>query len=344
MTTLEALAWQSVPEQVERLADQAAEGYGRVKVALGDHPFGAWLDAESGRVVVESGGAQTILKAAGVECTVRTEPFGPDEAWVPVKSAEFKFPFQISNLSPSKLNAPFGGATPMAATLTGGLLGAGLGYAGGAIAENMLPAESVRRGKLRRVTAMLGGMAGAGPGMWLASESVRNRDPGTSAVGSLVRPNNLFGHPERDPIDTQGFPAIKDAGAALREVIPDEFIADDMLKFAFGEGGGLFLPSIQVDAFNRLVLSDPYASPQLQAGAVGIVSSADSARGGFGLISPFDIARIGLGMGAGLSQAYLGGKVLGAVAGLTPGAQKQLQQAGLVAGALKAVVPALFGR
>ena len=57
-----------------------------------------------------------------------------------------------------------------------------------------------------------------------------------------------------------------------------------------------------------------------------------------------DIARVGIGMGAGYVQATLGGKVLGALVGLTPQAQRTLQGAGVVAGALKAVVPGFFGQ
>ena len=67
-------------------------------------------------------------------------------------------------------------------------------------------------------------------------------------------------------------------------------------------------------------------------------------RSGMGIITPMDIARVGLGMGAGYVQATVGGKVLGALAGLTPQAQKTLQTAGVVAGALKSVVPGLFGQ
>jgi hypothetical protein len=56
-----------------------------------------------------------------------------------------------------------------------------------------------------------------------------------------------------------------------------------------------------------------------------------------------DIARVGMGMGAGYIQASIGGRVLGALAGLTPEAQRTLQNAGVVAGAVKSVVPGLFG-
>jgi hypothetical protein len=91
-------------------------------------------------------------------------------------------------------------------------------------------------------------------------------------------------------------------------------------------------------------MMDPYATLSLQIATAGLTEASNQSRGNIGVISPYDIARIGVGMGAGLSQAYLGGKVLGALAGLTPQAQKTLQQAGMFAGALKAVVPGLFGK
>jgi hypothetical protein len=49
-------------------------------------------------------------------------------------------------------------------------------------------------------------------------------------------------------------------------------------------------------------------------------------------------------MGSGYMASKLVGATLGALAGLSPGAQQTLQQAGTWAGALKAVVPTAFGR
>jgi hypothetical protein len=136
---------------------------------------------------------------------------------------------------------------------------------------------------------------------------------------------------------------LRAAAEGLEKAAPECNPESEFVKAAIGEGGGLFMPSIPVDLFNRAVLVDPFATPQLQAATVGMTEAANQARGGLGIISPYDLARIGIGMGAGLSQAYLGGKVLGALAGLTPQAQKRLQQTGAFAGALKAVVPGLFG-
>ena len=112
----------------------------------------------------------------------------------------------------------------------------------------------------------------------------------------------------------------------------------------FFNGGGFSIERIPVDSFNRMIVQDPFSPPNMQAATMGIVNAADHLSGGSGFISPMDIARVGMGMGAGYMQASIGGKVLGALVGLTPQAQGYLQQAGVVAGALKSVIPGLFGQ
>jgi len=353
------MLWRSVPTEAIRLAELAAPTYAKVAAALGEDPSWVYLQPETGRLVTKSVGAATKLAAAGLDCVTQSRPLDPDEPWVPIKSAAwstksiFKPVLQAANFAPSKLNAPFGGPTPLAGTIGGGLLGAGVGYLGGRIAENLLPEDVIRRGRLRKVTALLGGAMGAVPGVWLGTEAMRNREPGTSAAGAWLKPNNLFGgEPDQPPagmagdLDPGNFKQgqfLRAAVDGLAKAAPECEPEPDFVKAAIGEGGGLFMPSIPVDLFNRAVLVDPFATPQLQAATVGMTEAANQSRGGLGIISPYDLARIGIGMGAGLSQAYLGGKVLGALAGLTPQAQKRLQQTGAFAGALKAVVPGLFG-
>jgi hypothetical protein len=48
-------------------------------------------------------------------------------------------------------------------------------------------------------------------------------------------------------------------------------------------------------------------------------------------------------MGSGLASGMLVGKALGALAGLTPGAQQTLKRTGMWAGALMNIVPRAFG-
>lgn len=359
MTALELARWHAVPTEAIRLAELAAPTYAKVAAALGEDQAWVYLQPEAGRLVTKSLDAATKLAGAGIECVTQSRPLDPDQPWVPIKSAAwstkaiFKPVLQAANFAPSKLNAPLGGPTPLAGTISGGLLGAGLGYLGGRVAENLLPEDVIRRGRLRKVTALLGGALGTAPGLWLGTEAMRNREPGTSAGSAWLKPNNLFGGQpeptppglagELDPANFKQAKFIRAAADGLAKATPGCDPEPEFVKAAIGEGGGLFMPSVPVDLFNRAVLTDPFATPQIQAATVGMTEAANQARGNFGIISPYDLARIGVGMGAGLAQAYLGGKVLGALAGLTPQAQKRLQQTGAFAGALKAVVPGLFG-
>jgi hypothetical protein len=246
---------------------------------------------------------------------------------------------QAANLAPAPWNAPLGGfgTSPLFSMLTSGLLGGGLGYMGGTLLENLFPEDYMERGKLRKNLAILGGLGGAAGPAYLGTVGHRNwNDPNRSAWRSWIEPNVFFGKQNE---------AIKQAYVSLAEKDKDEDVDNWLSKEAVSEYSGLAItPTIPVDAFNRVVMQDPFASMPLQTATIGITEAANQAKGNSGIISPFDIARIGLGMGAGLSQAYLGGKVLGALAGLTPKAQETLQQAGMFAGALKAVVPGLFGR
>jgi hypothetical protein len=66
--------------------------------------------------------------------------------------------------------------------------------------------------------------------------------------------------------------------------------------------------------------------------------------GGSPWISPLDIAQVAMGAGAGLMSGLVVGKTLGALAGLSPSGQQQLQQVGLWSGMLSSVVPKIFGQ
>ena len=166
-----------------------------------------------------------------------------------------------------------------------------------------------------------------------------NPERDSNPMKAFIRPNVLFGNPQTAPSP------ITKASSALKSLQPS--ISEEMQKLAnffMNEDDSFTLSPIPVDSFNRMVMNDPLAPAPIQAATVGLTSAANSYRGGMGIITPMDIARVGLGMGAGYVQATVGGKVLGALAGLTPQAQKTLQTAGVVAGALKSVVPGLFGQ
>lgn len=158
------------------------------------------------------------------------------------------------------------------------------------------------------------------------------------SLGSGVKPTPIVQRPKTASL-------INKASESLKAIQPE--ISEEMQKAADMFGGmvpSISLEPIPVDAFNRLVLNDPFTPPNMQAATLGVVNAASNLNGPSRFVSPMDIARIGLGMGAGYVQASIGGKVLGALAGVTPEAQRTLQNVGVVAGAIKSVVPGLFGQ
>lgn len=206
--------------------------------------------------------------------------------------------------------------SPMAAMLASSALGAGGGYLAGTALEQILP-DKWRRRRLRRTLATAGGLLGATPALAYAATNL-GEGSGLLSPGSWSE--------------------VKQA---------DEF--DDPV---WGEGdasaGGFFNPTIPTDAFNRVVLSDPYTPPQVQAATTGVITAAAMSRGGntqrSAMVSPADIARIGVGMGTGYVSGALVGKALGVLAGMPPETQQQLQQTGMWAGILTNVVPMLFSK
>lgn len=345
---------ETVVKLVKETAIKVAGFYSSLKKELSPIHGAVWFDANrvgndftKVSVISDDYSAVEHLSDKGFSAGHNDVKLADDHIWVYIKKANTtvgdvsKPILKIMNLAPNSWNQVLGGAgtSPLVSMLTSGLLGGGLGYLGGTLAEQLVPEEYLTRGKLRKNTALLGALAGAAGPAYLGTVGMRmNEEDNTNPWKAWIEPNVMFSNQKE---------AISKAYEAISATNPDP-TAEDGVKKAFGYDSGdagLFnVTAIPVDAFNRVVMQDPYATPGLQTATVGLTEAANQAKGNTGLISPFDIARIGLGMGAGLSQAYLGGKVLGALAGLTPNAQQKLQQAGMFAGALKAVVPGLFGR
>jgi len=224
-----------------------------------------------------------------------------------------------------------GGPNPLTAALVGGALGAGLGYGGGWLTEKLFPKQYMERGKLRRNAAIVSGLLGAGLPLYAYGrpQMAEHGFKGLFQQGPYWR---------NSPATTAQQGLAKASAEFDLEPLP----VDDFLKQATSAGGA-FLPKISVDHFNRMILDDPFTPQNIAAATTGLVSAAATAHGGAKLVSPFDVGRIAVGMGSGAVSGMLVGKVLGALAGITPKAQQGLQRAGVMAGLLANVVPRAFG-
>jgi hypothetical protein len=233
-----------------------------------------------------------------------------NEPWVRVKSAttvgEVMNPMgQIFGNTEGPLNSWYGGPRPAASALAGGLLGTGLGYAGGSLAEWLMP-HVFTPGAAKTRAALLGGVMGAVPG---AAGMALNHSEGKS---------------------------IFDKAAALQQtcklVIGDQEVPT-YVKFATL----IFKPIINVHHFNDAIWADPFSDESVQAMASGLVYGAGATRNS-NVVTPMDVARVAVGMGTGYASATLLGKTLGTLAGISPQAQGALQQAGIWSGLMKSVV------
>ena len=121
--------------------------------------------------------------------------------------------------------------------------------------------------------------------------------------------------------------------------------ANDPQANRIGPGGmALNEPGIHVNTFGtpkNYAQANPYTPPATAALAAGLVHGASAARGGSNWVSPMDVGRIAIGAGSGLLSGIVAGKILGALAGLTPAAENNVKRIGIWAGGLNAARNAL---
>lgn len=214
-------------------------------------------------------------------------------------------------------------------TALGGLLGAGLGYGTGAFIEGSMPDGTFQDNKLRKRMAMLGGLAGAAPGLWAAHRDGRlNAEEGKSYWGGFLGRDRLFGPEQAAP--PEPMLNLKQSREELQKCFGIDPIEVEMSK----EADAFFDPFIRVDQFNRAVVEDPFSPLPLKLTTMQIMEQAQQEKRS-PIVSPFDIARVAIGMGSGLAAGTTLGKVVGVLAGVSPEAQAQLQQAGMWYGALR---------
>lgn len=218
----------------------------------------------------------------------------------------------------------------------GGLLGAGLGYGAGALAENLAPEGVLQKGKLRRNLAMMGGGLGALPGAWLGTISARHLaeqgHPSPWTEGFLGR-DRLLGPDATTAAMPQTESAPKLAG--LRHQLREAFAVGRSDREPLTDKAASYFDAfIPADQFAAAAWEDPLSPLPLKLYQTAVVSTAAQQRLS-PFVSPMDVARVAIGMGSGLAAGALLGKVVGTLAGLTPEAQKAVQQAGLWYGAVR---------
>lgn len=255
-------------------------------------------------------------------------------------------------------NSLVGGPNPLTNSIVGGLVGGGIGYAGGALLEHVFPERYLERGKLRRTLAMLGGATGAAPGIWKGN--VNSRNDGTSFLQGMTTSDTAPpANPALQKLGTQllDMPLNEQLAAAIDAEFP-------LIKES--DGGALDVPSVPVDAFNRAVWNDvrmgtaasenPFGTkspfgdneqalrtpPELAAATSGLMAGIASQTGAE-ILRPRDVIAGLASAGVGLGVANMAGRTLSALAGLSGPAQEQLQQLGVWGGVLRHVVPPIFG-
>jgi hypothetical protein len=251
------------------------------------------------------------------------------------------------------INANWGGPRPLTNTLIGAGLGALLGTGVGTVAEWLAPEDTFNENALKRRGALLGAALGAVPGLY---QTFDNAMAGYGPWSSWPQPYppppptpeqlGAVGGGAMIPInwhkDNLGqFKSNKSSAALSQAVVQVYKLAAEQVKRAEAPLWP-FAPIIPVDPMQRMIMMDPMTPMNIRAGASGLLEAASTVRGS-PLVSPSDIARIAIHCGAGRMVGNWTGRMLGVLAGLTPNAQKRLQDAGEWAGMLRAVIPSALG-
>lgn len=228
-------------------------------------------------------------------------------------------------------------------SLTGGLLGAGLGYGTGWLGEKVLPEKWRGNKRLRKTLAILGGLAGATPGIIGMYSNDRAGRPFYQNAPPPGPGENLTSVPK-----PQFAQRAQELGLDVAD--PDAFKQWDKKYYPGGYKAssmtgweGMDWPEINVPDFARRVWEEPRLSNEEQAATSGLVQGASAMKGGNRFVSPMDVGRIAAGMGSGYLSGALVGKVLGTLAGMPTKTQDRLRNVGLWAGVVKSVVPMVFG-
>lgn len=228
--------------------------------------------------------------------------------------------------------------SPLTAMLTSGALGAGLGYGGGALVEQLMPEQY--RGRLRKTTALLGGLGGATlAAPWMTAnlmngKSVLDPSPHDVPIDAPVNtdPNNI------PPFSSPEVPTYHRELQQLGEQLPERFGIHTTRKMGSAFAGPF---DVNVNALGQTLWRSG-ASPDVQATTMGAIYAAQTmpdrdAQPGF--VTGDQLGQLAMAAGKGFIVGKLVGAALNAATGLP------MRNAGLYGaslGIIQNVVPKLF--
>ena len=170
--------WKQVPSRVAAMMKAAGDDKVQVQQAMmdldvADPGYGTvyWHPKRNNLWVVLSDSDdqdnhnawwKALSKIPGINKVITEAEVGPHgehaDEWIRIKKARFS---KGATLNPFALaGKPFGGPTAMTNTITGALIGGGLGYGGGKLMEMLAPEKYVERGRLSKNLALAGAILG----------------------------------------------------------------------------------------------------------------------------------------------------------------------------------------
>jgi len=287
---------------------------------------------------------QSLSEKVGSE-RVLEHPLTPEDLqgwWVKVAySPTIRRGSELLQFLPSKEIPGFGGR-PIASMIASGLLGAGLGYGGGLLAEKVLPEKAKEKGQLAKRLAVAGGLGGASlgalPGLvnWHDGRSFNDNELWSGFPDEGWEPD-LAGEQYKQAIDAYLHKEAYDGRfPGISSTIGGPSFAED--------------PLIRVNELGQ-VLWGTRADPQTTAMTTGAIHGASrmpDRRARPGTVTSHQTGLLGMAMGAaggGLKGYIVGsmvGKGLGLLTGMPKPTQNKLVQTGTALGVVNSLVPKLF--
>lgn len=311
------------------------------------------------------------LKALPDVETVRAEAeYFPDagENWVKVAGA-----FRTLDMPYQWMGRATGGASPLTNSIVSGLLGGTLGYAAGTAAEHLMPEQYVERGRLRKTLAGLGAAGGALAHIpqWIANASINREATGKPHwLRSLMLGDDYQQLAPHELQHLQDLGAFQKRSDILRKTAAEINTLCGVKTADSGIRGTAAVPlrPVPVDSFNRAIWNDVHnganssqanqygtrsvysdnseqfgTPPAHAAAAAGLVSGIQQMYGKPSLLSPRHFIHGLAAAGLDTAAATVAGGILGALGGMTPAAQRQLQQMGAWGGLIRGVTGTALG-